>query len=244
MHFFLLLLFFFDRHLLWYFIVFNVNPLNESLKQVRWVFAVNLSMSETFDGLMSQAQRSTAEANSVTAHPLAHEHAPPWRSCIAFFCRLFFHSLLSFTLAVLPFILLRHWNSLVLQDNSSMNRVIIYRQLKMKCYKHFGFSFVRISQMQTNHVEFFFCSYATVFSPDPTLSRENRISNFKKMGFHCNVSECRITSEQRISLVSLETHIKLIISYFTSAKQCSVFSRTLTNITFCHYELGERDTAP
>lgn len=106
--------------------------------------------------------------------------------------------------------------------------------------KHFGFSVMGISQVQTYHTVSF-RSYATVFSPDPTLSRENRISNFKKTSFHCIVSECKITSEQQISLASLETHIKLIISYFTSAKQYLVFSWTLTKITSTHSVLGERD---
>lgn len=37
----------------------------------------SVSQQETFDGLMAQAQRSIAEANSVTEHPLAREHSPP-----------------------------------------------------------------------------------------------------------------------------------------------------------------------
>lgn len=128
------------------------------------------------------------------------------------------------------------------QDNSSMNQAD-WNDMLQAFWLFICEDFTDADQPR-GVIFSFFCSYATVFSPDPTLSRENRISNFKKTSFRCNVSECRITSEQRISLVSLETHIKLIISYFTSAKQCSVFRRTLTNITCTHYELGERDTAP
>lgn len=88
---------------------------------------------------------------------------------------------------------------------------------------------------------FFLLLCNCIFSSDPTLSEKNRISNFKKTSFHCNVSECKITSDEQISLVSLETRIKLIISYFTSAKQYPAFSCwTLTNITGCYCELRER----
>ncbi len=216
----------FKKHILQYFIVFDVTLLNESLQQVRWVFAVSLSRRYLMIPWLKL--RGLLLKQTVSLNILWPVNTP---------CIFLPQSALIYTYSVAIRLTEALEFTIQFKHEWCNNLHADLNVTSILAFHLWGFHRCRPTMW------YFFCSYATVFSPDPTLSRENRISNFKT-SFHCNVSECRITSEQRISLVSLETHIKLIISYFTSAKQCSVFSRTLANITFSHYVLGERDTAP
>ncbi len=216
----------FKKLILQYFIVFDVTLLNESLQQVRWVFAVSLSRRYLMIPWLKL--RGLLLKQTVSLNILWPVNTP--RIFLPQSALIYTYSVAIRLIEALEFtIQFKHEWCNNLHADLNVTSILAFHL--------WGFHRCRPTMW------FFFCSYATVFSPDPTLSRENRISNFKTR-YHCNVSECRITSEQRISLVSLETHIKLIISYFTAAKQCSVFSRTLANITFSHCVLGERDTAP